>query len=155
MSMELYVLSDAQLPSIEAWQRAIDAAGFSLRLSTDRPFDKLHGALPVMLGDRASSFQCDHWNAATLMAEMPDVAFGRRWSYALAFRWGADIDAGAAAYMAAAAYATATGGRVFDCAEGKLISPDRAREIAREFEQSRPLIEEAVRRAVEKPNSRA
>jgi len=150
MSMEVYVLSDNQIPSIEAWQQAIDAAGFSLRLSTDRPFAELRGALPVMLGDRATSFECDHWNAAALMAEMPDVDFGRPWSYALAFRWGADIDAGASAYMAAAAYATATGGRVFDCAEGKLNSPERAREIAREFEQSRPLIEEAVRRALEK-----
>uniref|UniRef100_Q07I66 Uncharacterized protein n=1 Tax=Rhodopseudomonas palustris (strain BisA53) TaxID=316055 RepID=Q07I66_RHOP5 len=150
MSMELYVLSDEQLPSIEAWQQAIDAAGFSLRLSTERPFAALRGALPVMLGDRATSFECDHWSAATLMAEMPDVAFGQGWSYALAFRWGADFDAGAATYMAASAYATATGGRVFDCAEGKLISPQRAGDIAREFEQSGPLVEEAVRRAMEK-----
>jgi hypothetical protein len=110
MSMEVYVLSDEQLPSIEAWQQSIDAAGFALRLSTERPFAALRGALPVILGDRASSFECDHWDAATLMAEMPDVAFGRPWAYALAFRWGADIDGGAAAYMAAAAYATATGG---------------------------------------------
>lgn len=151
MSMEVYVLSDQQLPSISAWQQAIDAAGSTLRLSTDRPIDELHGALPVTFDGRASSFECDHWNAAELMAEMPDVGFGRRWAFALAFRWGADFDAGASVYMAASAYASATGGQMFDCEEGRLISLERAGEIARDFIRTKPMVEEMIRQAFDKP----
>ena len=32
MAMEMYVLSDGQLGSIEEWQAAIDAEGFPLKL---------------------------------------------------------------------------------------------------------------------------
>jgi len=150
MSMEIYVLSDRRLASIVEWQRAIDRNGFPLCLSAARSVAELHGALPVMLRGRATAFECDHRNADTLMAEMPDVAFRRRWRYALAFRWGADIDAGVSAYLAAAAYAQDTAGRILTADDGELISPDRAATIAGELEQGRPLIEEAVRRALER-----
>jgi hypothetical protein len=150
MSMEIYVLSDRRLASIAEWQRAIDRKGFPLRLSTPTPFARLNGAVPVVLRDRMSAFECDHRNADVLMAETPNVSFGQRWRYALAFRWGADIDAGVSAYLAAAAYAAATAGRILDAAAGKLISPDSAEKIAGELEQGRPLIEEAVRRALER-----
>lgn len=150
MSMELYVLSDRRLDSIEVWQNAIDKVGDPLRLSTAIPFSKLHGALPVIFRGRRTAFECDHWNAATLIAESSRVDFDRRWTHALAFRWGGDLAAAVSAYLAAATYARATSGRILDCAEGKLISPSRAREIAVELEQGAPLIAEAVRRAVEK-----
>lgn len=52
--------------------------------------------------------------------------------------------------MAGSAYAKATGGIVFDCEEGKIISPERAGEIAREIERDIPMIEEMVRRVSEK-----
>lgn len=149
MSMEIYVLSDRRLASVDAWQEATDRAGFSLRLTTATPFAELRGALPVVLGQRATAFECDHRGARELMAEIPDVAFDHSWTYALAFRWGADIHAGASAYAAAAAYAAATGGVVLDCEEGEVISPQRAAEISRELEQSQPLIDEAVRRVKE------
>lgn len=44
----------------------------------------------------------------------------------------------------------ATGGVVFDCQEGKIISPERAGEIAGELERDIPMIEEALRRMTEK-----
>lgn len=153
MSMEIYVLSDIQLSSIEEWQSAIDAQRFPLRLSAETPFAKLQGALPVVLEGRSTAFECVHWSASALAAETPKVDLERRWSYALAFRWGADIDAGVAASLAAAAYAIATNGRVLDCAAGELISPNRAIEVARELDGARPLIEEAVRRALARPRT--
>lgn len=150
MSMEIYVLSDRRLESIGDWQEAIDKVGLSLRLSTATPFSDLHGALPVVLGQRATAFECDHCNAKELMDDPPaEVDFDRAWTYALAFRWGADIYASASAYAAAAAYAAATDGVVLDCEEGQLISPQRAAEISRELEQSQPLIDEAMRRLME------
>lgn len=150
MSMELYVLSDRQLESIAAWQIAIDASHFPLRVSLSTPFARLNGVLPVQLGDRQTVFECVHWNAAELMAELADIDFGRRWKFVLAFRWTGNPYEGIAAYMAAGAYAKATGGIVFDCEEGKIISPERAGEIAREIERDIPMIEEMVRKAVEK-----
>lgn len=146
MSMELYVLSDVQLPSIAAWQQAIDVDGFPLRLFTGRPFAELRGVLPVRLRDRQAAFECDHWNAAELLTELSDVDFGHRWKFVLAFRWTGNPYEGIAAYMAGGAYAKATGGIVFDCEEGKIISPERAGEIAGEIERNIPMIEEMMRR---------
>ena len=51
------------------------------------------------------------------MAESPGLDFGHEWTHALSFRWGADIYASPAAYMAGAAYAKATDGIVLDCEE--------------------------------------
>ncbi|MCG6203726.1 hypothetical protein LPW26_03680 [Rhodopseudomonas sp. HC1] len=149
MSMEIYVLSDRKLSSMSEWQSAIDSEGFPLRLSAAMPLGTIHGALPVTLHDRSSAFECDHRDAKTVISETPDVSFGRPWRYAIVFRWGGDIDAGVSAYLAAAAYAAATGGRVLDCAEGKLVSPAQAAKTATELDQGRALIAEAVRRATE------
>ncbi|WP_031337734.1 hypothetical protein [Rhodopseudomonas sp. B29] len=149
MSMEMYVFSDRRLESIEAWQQAIDAAGDPLQLSTERPFAELGGALPVMLRDRPTAFECDHWDAAELMADLPHITFDHPWRDVLAFRWGADFDVGAAAYWVPAAYAEATGGVIFDDEEGRLISPARAREVAVDLERSGPQIMEMMRRSME------
>lgn len=150
MSMELFVLSDMRLASIDAWQQAIDAGGFPLRLSSDRPFEKLRGVLPARLNDRQTAFECGHWDLGDLVETYVDIDFGHRWKCVLSFRWGSNVYDGIAAYMAGSAYARASGGVVFDCEEGKIISPERAGEIAGELEQGIPLMEEAMRRMREK-----
>ena len=150
MSMEIYVLSDRQLSSMEAWQTAVDQSVVALRLSTSTPFADLHGVLPVVLDQRPTGFECDHFNARELMEDPPaEVEFDRAWACALAFRWGGDVYAGASAYAAAAAYAVATDGVLLDCEEGQFISAQRAVEISRELAQSQPMIDEAVRRVLE------
>ncbi|RJF75180.1 hypothetical protein [Rhodopseudomonas palustris] len=151
MSLEIFVLADQRLDTIAAWQQAIDAAGSPLQLSTGRPFAEIGGALPVKLRDRPTAFECDQWDAAKLMAELTEIAFDRPWRHALAFRWGADFDAGASAYLAAAAYAEATSGVIFDGEEGRLISPARAREVARDMEQNGPAIVEMILRNMKQP----
>jgi hypothetical protein len=150
MSMELYVFSDHRLHSIRAWQRAIDAQGFPLQLSDQIPFAALQGALSVQLREKSTAFECDHWNASTMIAESPEINFDRHWKHALAFRWGSDAYAGAAAYLAGSAYAKATGGVLLDCEEGKIISAKRAAEIGFDIERSTPMIEAAVRKAIER-----
>jgi len=149
MSMEIYVLSDRRLASVDAWQKAINEGGIPLQLSEETPFQRLHGALPVVFDRRQTAFECDHCNARELMTETPDVDFGRVWTYALAFRWGGDVYAGASSYAAAAAYAAATGGVVFDCQEGKLISFQQAVATSRELPQSQSVVDEAIRRVLE------
>jgi len=123
--------------------------GFPLRLSAGIPFSALQGALPVKFRGKSTAFECDHWNASEYMAEFPNVDYGRRWKYALAFRWGTDTYAGAAAYLAGSAYAQATGGVLLDCEEGKIISAKRAAEIGFDLERSIPMIEAAVRKVIE------
>ncbi|MBI1202191.1 MAG: hypothetical protein GC182_06735 [Rhodopseudomonas sp.] len=149
MSMEIYVLSDARLSSLADWQTAIDADGFALELSAERPLSDIGGFLPIRLSCVQSGFECDHWDVNDIFATYSDKDFGRRWRYALAFRWGADLRACIGAYMAAAAYAAATQGVVFDCEQGKILSSQQAADVARDMDRQMPEIEVAIRRAVE------
>ena len=149
MSMEIYVLSDERLNFISEWQQAIDANLFAVRLSSETPFPAQKGFLPAQAGDNATGFECDHWDAAGLMTEYSGMNFGHQWKYALAFRWGADLRACAAAYAAGAAYAGATRGVVLDCEQRKIISAQQAAEVARDIEKQMPEIEAAIRRTVE------
>lgn len=149
MSMEVFVLSQTRLGSIEVWQRAIDSLGFALQLSASRPFDKLRGALPAVLAGRPTAFECDHWDLADLVETYPDLDFKPSLTHVLAFRWGADLRAGIAAYAAAASYAWVTEGVILDCTEGKLITWQRAAEISGELWGGAPQIEAAVRKVIE------
>jgi hypothetical protein len=135
MSMEIYVLSDRRLPSLADWQEAIEAEGFGLKLSTGRSLDELRGQLPAQLGDEHAGFECDHWDAGGLMETYPALDYGHRWQHALAFRFGGDLHACLGAYMAATAYARATGGVVLECEELQLLMPQQALATARAIEQ--------------------
>ena len=67
-----------------------------------------------------------------------DIDFGRRWTQALAFRFGGDYHALWGAFAAAAAYARATGGVVFDGESGEVMPPDEAAATARDIERRLP-----------------
>jgi hypothetical protein len=149
MAMELYVFSDRQLPSMSAWQQAIDAAGFPVGLPTRFPFDWENRVLPAEFRGRATTFESGLCDAGERMAESPHIDFGRRWKHGLVLRWGSDAYAGAAAYLAGSAYAKVTGGVLLDCEEGKIISANRAAEIGFDIERSTPMIEAAVRKVIE------
>ena len=140
MSIEIFVLSDKRLISIEEWQRAIDAEGFDLRLDASRPFDALSGHLPAQRGEQHAGFECDHWDPKDVMDEesCADIDFGRRWTHALAFRFGGDFHALWGAYAAAAAYARATEGVVFDGESGEVLPPEKAAQEARDIERVLP-----------------
>ena len=142
MSIEIYVLSDRQLASIAEWQQAIDQEGFALRLSTERPFDALSGHLPAQWDDKHAGFECDHWEASDIIDANPDVDFGRQWKHVLAFRFGGDFHALLGAYAAAAAYARATDGVVFDGEAGEVLTPEKAVQAARDIERELPKMEE-------------
>ena len=143
--MEIYILSDRQLISVEAWQQAIDAEGFGLRLLAERPIDSLRGHLPALWKERPAGFECSHWNADEFIAECPEIDFGHRWSHVLALRWGADLNACQGANMAACAYARATDGVVFEPQAGVVMSPTEAAAQVREMERLLPSVEAALR----------
>lgn len=144
MSLEMYVLSNRQLGSIDAWQRAIDAEGFHLRLSTETPFASLRGFLPAWWNDKQAGFECDHWPVGDVVETSPQIDLRGPWAHALAFRWGADLNACHGANMAAAAYARATDGVVFEPQAGVIWSPAEAVEHARAEEKTLPAFEAAL-----------
>ena len=142
MSMEIHVLSDRRLGSIAEWQQAIDAEGIALRLSDTTPFDAVDGHLPSQRGDnRVGGFECYHDPAPEFLQNDSDVDFGRPWSCVLSFRWGGNFAACASAWVAAAAYAKAVDGVVFDPEEGDIHTPERALQNARDIEHDLPAIE--------------
>lgn len=147
MAMELFVLSERALESIDDWQRSIDNNGFPLQLSNNKPFEQLRGFLPAALRGEETGFECDHWRVSDLTDGF-GVEISSRWTHALAFRMTGRISEVAAAYMAASAYARATNGAVLDSEEGQFISAERAAEIAREIELVGPRVMEAAERAV-------
>jgi hypothetical protein len=155
MSMEIFAFSDRQLISIDDWQKAIDSLGFALTLSTDTPFTSLHGFLPVDLSGVRTGFECDHWDSHDVQKTYTDAGFDRRWRYCLAFRWGADLKACLAAYIAASAYAGATKGVVLDTEQSKVLTPQRAVTTARDIQRQLPSVEQMLRSAMEKLKPRA
>src|SRR5262249_4092148 len=116
--------------------------GFDLKLDQSRPIEKLRGHLPAKRGDQHAGFECDHFNPAELLdqEELADVDFGHRWTQMLAFRVGGDFLAFWGAFAAAAAYARATDGVVFDGESGEVLTPDKAAEIARHVERDLPKL---------------
>ena len=136
MSIEIFVLSDRRLASMAEWQQAINQEGFNLRLDTSRPIEALGGHLPVQRGEQDAGFECDHFDPAEILDDenLADIDFGHRWTHLLAFRFGGDFHALWGAFAAAAAYARATGGVVFDGESGEVLQPDNAAEIARSVE---------------------
>jgi hypothetical protein len=144
MSMEIYVLSNKRLPSIAAWQQALDREGFDLVLDAGRPFARLQGHLPATWRGRPAGFECDHWNPDDVLKGSRQTKFEGDWKYCLAFRWGADPRACLGVYMAAAAYAKATDGVVFDCDTSKVLTPQQARQEAVTIERQLPLFEQKI-----------
>jgi hypothetical protein len=145
MAMELFVLSDKQLGSMSEWQAVIDEEGYPVRLDSARPFGALKGFLPARFRDAKTGFECSHWPADEFMRDMPEVNFGRDWKFLLTFRWGGDFDQLQAAWMAAAAYAKATDGVIFNEEEGKVRNATEAREIVEDIERGMPTVEAILR----------
>jgi hypothetical protein len=138
VSIEFSVLSDRRLNSTAEWQQAIGAEGFPLRLDPTCELAQAGGFFPAHFGDKLTGFECFHDDAGELIDQYTDIDFGHRWRYALGLRIGGDYDELRAAFMAAAAYARATGGVVWDGESGEVMSPDRAADEARQIDADAP-----------------
>jgi hypothetical protein len=145
MAMELFVLSDKQLNSTVEWQAAIDGEGYPLRLDGNRPIESLKGFLRAQLRDTKTGFECNVWPAGEFMREMSGVNFDHDWKHVLAFRWGGNLAQVPAVWMAAAAYAKATNGVVFDEEEGKIRSAADAQTVVGDVEREMPEMEALLR----------
>lgn len=140
MAMELHVLSNHRLNSIAEWQRAVDAQGFPLRLAADVQFASADGLLPARLENKQTGFEFYHDDAKKTVRFLGVGNFNSIWKFALGFRWRGDFSELEAAWMAATAYAAATGGIIFDHEEGKIFTPQQARDLVTGFISERPRI---------------
>jgi hypothetical protein len=132
MSMEIHVLSDKRLPSIAAWQEAIDVEGFDLNLDPEVEFDKASGFLLAMLRGKQSGFESYHDDPRDLMEGYADVPYFKScpaWKHVLSFRWGSLAHEGVSVFMAATAYAKATEGAVYEPEEGRVLTLDEVRQL--------------------------
>jgi hypothetical protein len=141
MSMEIHVFSDRTLSSIAAWQEAINAEGFDLQLSAEASLPAVKGFPPARLGDRTTGFECYHDDPRELLIGYQGIESGHEWRHALSFRWGGDLVECLAAHTAAAAYARATEGVLFDPDSGELLTSQQAVDRVREIEQELPAIQ--------------
>jgi hypothetical protein len=150
MAMELQVFSDRRLNSMAEWQRAINTEGFALRLADDVHLPTASGFLPAKLDNQSTGFECYHDDAKKSMRFLGAGHFNHPWQYALGFRWGADFSQLDASWMAATAYAAATGGIIFDHEEGRVFTAQQGRELVAKFVRERPHTEALMEELAQK-----
>ena len=144
MSIEIYCLSDSPLSSISEWQQFIDALGFPLRFSSDVPFDKVGGSIVAQLRGNRTSLEYRFEDPKQLMNFYSNVNFGHDWKYNLTLPWISGFDGLDVAWMAAASYAHATDGIVFDPQEGKVFNSEEALHVIRDMERDAPQAKTAL-----------
>jgi hypothetical protein len=145
--VEFCVLTDSLLGSTDEWQLAIEAAGFPLRISDEGRISRDGGTLVARLRDQATIFQYWIEDPSDVMNAYPKVKFGHHWKYAVAFPYIREFAELTSAWMAAAAYARATAGVVFDEQAGRVFGRDELVEETRRVERDAAEAE-AMARAV-------
>ena len=136
-------MSDRRLASIAEWQRAIDAEKYPLKLANNVNLTRDRGFLPVRLDSQSTGFECFQDDAKETMSFLGISNFDHSWKHSLGFRWTGQPGELDAAWMAATAYAAATGGIIFDHHEGKVFSPQQARETVRGIIRDGPTMKKA------------
>jgi len=145
MAMELFVFSDRRLETITEWNATLFELGFDVVIEESRPVAELSGSQPTKLRGREVWIEYDHFDAAEFFKEQEHIKKEHDWKYLLAFRWGSDIYAHPAVFMAAAAYAKATGGIVLDEWELIFRKWEEIAEWGREAERDTPKLEAQIR----------
>jgi hypothetical protein len=155
MAMELFVFSDRQLGPIAQWNAALSELEFEVVLEESGSIADLKGSWPTKLRGRDVWIEYSNWDAAEFFEDMKEyVKKERDWKYLLVFRWGSDIYAHPAVFMAAAAYAKATDGVVLDEWEPIFRAWDEVAEIARQADLETPKVEAWLREREQERNSK-
>lgn len=144
MSMEIYLLTDAAVPTTQAWQEAIDALGFDVRFVDEQPLQATEIRLRVACQGKPVLFEIERVSLARVRKMFPDVAFPDGVSCVHALYWSKTLEGGLAAYQAAAAYLGLVKGLMIDTEEGKLKTSDGAIELARKMSAEMPMLEAAM-----------
>ena len=142
MANEQYVfIHKDRVPVVSEWQRAIDAAGFELRIDPDLKVFEHSGFLPCKLLGRESGVET-YYSPAKEVFEDPAIVeelAGDR-DYCISFRWGGEFDEAACAMILSYTLASSFGALV--SYEGESLYEDLAA-LRRDTEE---LIKEAEKR---------
>ncbi len=128
----------AELPTREAWQRALAQHGFALVFDPEFDPSRDDGYVPCTLAGADAGFEYTIQDIATYVAEQdcPDRAQPRTSDTAVSFATSSRIEDLQAAMAAAAVLATISGGRVWSDEAGDYV--DDALEAARELGTAEP-----------------
>ena len=144
MSMEIYLLTDEEVPTIQAWQKAIDALGFDVRFVDKQPLQTDEIRLRAECKGKPVLMELEKTSLAGVRDIFPDVAFPDHVTSVHALYWSKTLEGGLAAYQAAAAYLGLVKGLMIDTEEGKLKTPESAIELARKMSAEMPMLEAAM-----------
>jgi len=146
MSMEIYLLTNEATPSLQAWQDAVDALKFEVRFVDQQELPTKEIRMKAECHGKPVLLEIERTNLADVRDTFPNVVFPDSVSFVHALRWNKTLEGGLAAYEAAAAYVGAAKGLMIDTEEGKLNTPTRAIEIARDMRAQMPVLEAMMAR---------
>lgn len=144
MSMEIYLLTDATVPTTHAWQSAIDALGFDVRLLDDKPLQTKEVRLRAEYLKMPVLMEISRSSVAELRETFSRVAFPEHIAHVHILRWSISFEGTIAAYQAAAAYVGLVKGLMIDSEEGKLKTPDQTIELARGMAADMAVAQDAL-----------
>lgn len=140
MSMEIYLLTNEAVPTTQAWQEAIDALGFDVRFVDTQSLQGNEIRLRAECQGEPVLMELAETSLARLRETFPKVVFPDGVVLVHALYWNKTLEGGLAAYEAAAAYIGLMKGLMIDTEEGKINTPPRAIEIARDMSARMPEL---------------
>lgn len=155
MSMEIYLLTNETIPSLEAWQGAVDALKFEVRFVDQQELPTKEIRIKAECHGKPVLLEVERTNLADVRDTFPNVEFPDSVSFVHALRWSKTLEGGLAAYEAAAAYVGTVKGLMIDSEEGKLNTPTRSIKIARDMSAQMPMLQAAMARVLAKMSDRA
>lgn len=140
MSMEIYLLTNEAVPTTQAWQKAIDALGFGVRFVDAQSLQGNEIRLRAECLGEPVLMEIAETSLARLRETFPKVVFPDGVAHVHALYWNKTLEGGLAAFEAAAAYIGLMKGLMIDTEEGKVNTPSRAIEIARDMSARMPEL---------------
>jgi hypothetical protein len=141
MSMEIYLLTNETIPSLQTWQDAVDALNFEVRFVDQQELPTKEIRIKAECQGRPVLLEIERTSLAYVADIFPNVEFPESVGFVHALRWNKTLEGGLAAYEAAAAYIGAVKGLMIDTEEGDLKTPAHAAEIARVTSAKMPELQ--------------
>lgn len=154
MSMEIYLLTNDEAPSMEEWQKAIDALAFDARFLDKQEFPS-ETRFKMNCAKKPVSMELIRVDLAYVRDTYPAVIFPEQASHVYVLRWSMSFAGSVGAYQVAAACLALTQGLMIDTEEAKLKAPDEAVKLARKMAVEIPALEAAVMALATKPSSKS
>ena len=136
MSMELIIILALQrAPTLDAWQRALDARHIPIQFTYKADLAKHTGFLPVEVNGRRSGFYFSQDQYSDVASTYPAIASAHMAKPAIySFEYGGNFDECTSVFYAAGVLVSDFGGVAFDPQGGAFMSSQELAETAKECE---------------------